>query len=177
MERTSGAGGSRARNLVAAAIVSCAAIALGACTPTPTPAPTYSEGTCPDGSGVTVVVDFSEDLSDEIVVRCALGAQQSGIDALEAIGLSVNENEPDAFPGSVCTLDGLPTQGYPYCWSEGGFWGYWAADDQGSEWGFSPIGAGQGPLTEGGVIGFTWAQDFVSDGPRVTPGGDPLPAG
>lgn len=156
-----------------ALVAAVAAIGLAAaCTPQP-PEPTYTEGVCVDDNGVTVVVDFTEDLSDEIIVRCALGAQASGIDALEAIGVGVNTNAPTAAPGSVCTLDGLPVEGYPYCWTTGGFWGYWSAANQSSLWGFSPIGAGAGPLTEGSVIGFAWAQDFAGDAPRVNPDGTP----
>ena len=115
----------------------------------------------------------TEDLSDEVIVRCALGAQATGIAALGNIGLAVNSNAAGAVSGSVCTLDGLPVEGYPYCWSTGGFWGYWAAADQSAEWGFSTIGAGSGPLTEGSVIGFAWAQGFEGDAPRVAPDGTP----
>lgn len=164
---------SRTRRIATGAIMAVTALALAACTPPP--APTYTNGVCPGDSGVTVVVDFTADLNNQTVVRCALGPQATGIKALQNIGMPVNTNAPNAFPGSVCTIKSLPTQGYPYCWSEGGFWGYWAAADQGSEWGFSPIGAGQGPLTEGSVIGFSWAQGFNSNPPRVAPDGS-LPA-
>lgn len=165
-------GSTKTFRLAVAATIAVVGLAT-ACVPPTTPTPTYTEGVCPTEDGVTVVVDFTTDLSGEIVVRCALGAQATGLDALGAIGLSVNENAPDAFPGSVCTLDGLPAEGYPYCWSTGGFWGYWAAADQDASWGFSPIGAGSGPLTEGSVIGFAWAQDFSGDEPRVAPDGTP----
>ncbi len=90
-------------------------------------------------------------------------------------GLAVNVNAPGAVPGSVCTLNGLPTEGYPYCWLTGGYWSYWAAPSQAGAWDFAPVGAGDGPLVEGTVIGFAWAQDFLSDGPRTGPNGNPLP--
>jgi len=163
---------STARRFAVAATVAVVGVAT-ACTPAPTPVPTYTDGACPGAVGVTVVVDFTEDLSDEVIVRCALGAQATGIAALGNIGLAVNSDAAGAVSGSVCTLDGLPVEGYPYCWSTGGFWGYWAAADQSAEWGFSTIGAGSGPLTEGSVIGFAWAQGFEGDAPRVAPDGTP----
>ncbi len=163
------------RYLAIAALAALAALAA-ACTPVYPGSPTYTAGVCPTGdSGVTVVVDWTADLNNQQLVRCALGAQDSGLDALANIGLAVNTNAPGAVPGSVCTLNGLPTEGYPYCWLTGGYWSYWSAASQAGTWGFAPFGAGDGPLVEGSVIGFAWAQDFLSDGPRTGPDGNPLP--
>ena len=159
--------------LVVAALA--AAALAGACTPAPGPGstPTYTEGICPTSSGVTVVVDFAP-LFDQIIVRCALGPQASGFDALEAIGININANAPDAVPGSVCTLNGLPIEGYPYCWTEGGYWSSWLAASTAGTWDYAPGGPGD-PIAEGTAYGWAWAPGFVSDGPRVGPDGDPLP--
>jgi hypothetical protein len=164
------------RTLFATAALAVVALA-GACTTvsgsTPLPEASYSEGICPDSSGVTVIVDFAP-LVDEILVRCALGPQATGYDALAAIGVEVNVNAPGAVPGTVCTLDGLPTEGYPYCWTEGGYWSSWFAPSTAGTWDYAPGGPGD-PIAEGTAYGWAWAPDFLSDGPRVGPDGALLP--
>ena len=162
------------RLLAISGLAAMAAIA-SACVTAPTGPPTWTDGPCPDSSGVTVVVDWSTDLSNQQLVRCALGPQASGLAALQAIGLAVNTNAPNAEPGTVCTLNGLPTEGYPYCWLTDGYWSYWRAPSTAGTWDFSPAGPSEGPLVEGTVEGWAWAQDFVSDGPRLGPDGNPLP--
>ena len=147
---------------LAAALVMVAA----SCT-TPPPPSTWTPGACPTDSGVTVVVDFAE-LSDDVVVRCALGAQASGFDALQNAGFAVGQQTPgQAAPGALCQIDALPAEGYPYCWSTGGYWSYWKADSPGASGGFAPVGPADGPLEEGSVEGWAWAQDFTTDGPSV----------
>lgn len=162
------------RTLALAATAALAALAA-ACTPATRPPATYTDGPCPTpDSGVTVVVDWTADLGDRQLVRCAVGPQASAIAALGAIGLRVNTNAPDAVPGTVCTLDGLPAEGYPYCWLTDGYWSYWAAPSQGVAWDYAPFGPGDGPLAEGSSIGLAWAPGFLSDGPRTGSDGQPL---
>ena len=155
------------------------AMAASACSVAPggPPPATWTSGICIGTEGVTVVVDFSADLTDQQLVRCALGPQASGIDALEAIGLGINDipEAAGAVSGSVCTVEGLPTGGYPDCWLNLGYWSYWRAASPAGTWDFAPTGPGEGPLVPGTVEGFAWAQDFLSDGPRTGPDGLPLP--
>lgn len=139
-------------------------LVAGACVPPPPgPPATYTEGPCPTDSGVTVVVDFA-DLGPDEIVRCALGPQADGYAALAAIGVDVTT---ESGPGTVCTMDGLPAEGYPFCWLTGGYWSSWRVDAQGDPWAFATTGAGDGPLVEGSVEGWAWAPGFVSDGPSV----------
>lgn len=132
--------------------------------------PTISGVACREGSGVTVVVDFTA-LDNSIRIGCADGPQANGIAALAAAGFAPTEATAGTPPSTstVCTLDGLPTEGYPFCWLTGGFWGYWKADRPG-DWDFSPVGAGQGPLVEGSVEGWAWAPGFDGDAPRLAVG-------
>ncbi|MCP4434080.1 MAG: hypothetical protein GY812_01085 [Actinomycetia bacterium] len=164
------------RQLAIGGLAAVAAVASACVAPAPGGGggPTYTDGPCPDSSGVTVVVDFTADLSDEQLVRCAIGPQESGLAALLAIGLAINTNAANAEPGTVCTLEGLPVEGYPYCWLTDGYWSYWRAPSTAGAWDFAPTGPSDGPLVEGTVEGWAWAQGFVSDGPRLGPDGDPL---
>jgi hypothetical protein len=150
-------------------------MAASACVTQPSGPATWVPGTCEGTEGVTVVVDFSAELNDRQMVRCALGTQASGIAALEAIGLAINVNAPDAPDGTVCTIDTLPIEGYPYCWLTDGYWSYWRAANTAGTWDYAPSGPSEGPLVPGTVEGFAWAQDFMSDGPRTGPDGLPLP--
>ncbi|MBS1837143.1 MAG: hypothetical protein JST64_05545 [Actinobacteria bacterium] len=133
-----------------AAAVLLAAVLVPACAPGPT---TYKEGRCSGTEGVSVVVDFAP-LQDRIVQRCALGPQANGTAALSAVGLT-----PDSGPvtGGVCQIDGLPTQGYPYCWTTGGYWSYWKAPSVGAAWGFSPAGPASSAPAAGSVEGWHFA--------------------
>ncbi len=138
-------------------------------TTTTTPA-TWTPGVCPGTSGVTVVVDFAT-LHDQVIVRCALGAQSSGLAALTSVGLAP-VGEPGVAP--VCQLAGLPSEGFPFCWFTGGYWSYWTAASPGAPWQFATTGPGAGPVPHGSVQGWAWAPGFVSAGPTVGSDGVPL---
>lgn len=138
----------RSRRFMLIALIA-AATAVAACTPQLPPGEaTYSVGRCAGTEGVTIVVDFAP-LRDEIVVRCALGPQQNGFSVLDAARLS---HDPGKYPGSVCQIEGLPTQGHPYCWSTGGYWSYWKAPSSGSQWIYSDWGASAGTSPMPGAI-------------------------
>ena len=149
-------------------------IAASGCVTAPTGPGTWKPGVCEGTEGVTVIVDWTADFTNEQLVRCALGTPASGIAALQAIGLVVNANAPDAVPGSVCTIQSLPVGGYPACWLTEGYWSYWRAPSTSGSWDFAPSGPSEGPLVAGTVEGFAWAQDCLSDGPRTGPDGKPL---
>ena len=118
---------------------------------------------CAPGVGVTVVVDFGS--MGGIAIGCAPGQQSTGLDALAAAGFSVT---PGLAAGTVCTVDSLPSEGYPYCWITGGFWSYWKKSSWGLGWTMSPAGPAAGPLPIDSVEGWYWAQGFRSQ----APGGD-----
>ncbi len=115
---------------------------------------------CAPNTGVTVVVDFTA-LADVIEVGCALGVQADGLTALRNAGFGVNVDS-GAYPSTVCTLDGVPTQGYPYCWTGGGTWAYWTSNGT-TEWSYAVAGAaGVGALPIGRVQGWSWTQGLAN---------------
>lgn len=118
---------------------------------------------CAPGEGVTVLVDFGA-LDDVVRIGCAPGGQADGFAALAAAGFTVGS---EAGPGSTCTIDGLPTTGYPDCWYAG-YWGYWKAPDFETEWDYSTVGSGEGPLPAGSVEGYVWTVGTEGEPPRLT---------
>ena len=164
----------RARALAATGLLLIGFVAAACTTPPATPAgQTFKEGRCAGTEGVTVVVDFAP-LVDRVTVRCALGPQASGYAALTAIGLPYDAGR---FPGGICQIDGLPTQGYPYCWTTGGYWSYWKAGSAGAPWVYS----GTGPTVEapapGAVEGWHFAPfaNGTATAPRVGTSGPIVP--
>lgn len=120
---------------------------------------------CDPGEGVTVVVDFTA-LVDEIHIGCAPGVRTNGLDVLTGAGFTVND---DGTPqgGSLCQVNGLPEQGYPFCWSTGGFWSYWSKTST-TDWGYAMTGAGGGaPRAIDSIEGWSWAPSFESAAPRI----------
>ncbi len=154
-----------ARTLTVAATLGIAAAAtLGAGSPgTATAAGSVTGEACEVGEGVTVVVDFT-DRPGGVVVGCAPGEQPSGFAALAAAGFTTGF---EGGPNMLCTVNGQPTEGYPYCWTTGGFWSYWKKT-RGGTWGFSPVGGSAGPVAVDAVEGWSWAPGFKSN----APGGD-----
>ena len=126
-------------------------------------ADTASGVSCAPGEGVTMVVDFNG-LPGGIQVSCAEGVQDNGFAALANAGFGAGSDSGPA--GTVCTINGQPSQGYPYCWLTGGYWSYWRKD-RGGAWAFSPVGASAGPIPVDTVLGWSWAQDFASGPPRA----------
>lgn len=171
----------RRSSAVISVAVAVAAIVVASCAPTDPPTTTTTSTTsttttvapggpaivgqaCQPDSGVTVVVDFTA-LDDTVKIGCAPGTQASGLSALAAAGFTAGS---ESGPGTVCTIDSLPTQGFPYCWTTGGYWGYWKAPDRSTAWDFSPVGATDGPLAQGSVEGWAWAPAFNGAAPRVS---------
>jgi hypothetical protein len=155
------------RTRLAAIMAAALVLVAAACTTPPPPTgATYKNGRCAGTEGVTVVVDL-DPLDDEVIVRCALGAQQSGFSVLDDADI---DHDPGNFPGTVCQIEGLPTQGHPFCWTTGGFWSYWKAPAAGSPWAYSEFGAGSGPApAPGSVEGWRFAPFSAGDAqpPRV----------
>lgn len=123
---------------------------------------------CAPGVGVTVVVDYQQ--LGGVEIGCVPGEQASGFEALTNAGFTVND-DPGGFPGTVCQIRGVPEEGYPYCWTEGGFWGYWKSD--GAEpWQWSAVGASSGPLAIDRVEGWSWTSpippDYSGEPMRIT---------
>jgi hypothetical protein len=116
---------------------------------------TFHEGACEATEGVTVVIDYgyvAPDGMEDPVVSCALGTQASGWAALENAGIAVG-SVPGFVGGALCQLNGVPTQGYPYCWTGDGYWSYWH-DEPGDMWNYSQLGASNRAPGAGSVEGW-----------------------
>ncbi len=133
-------------------------------TTTTTVPSTYRNGRCAGAEGVTVVVDFAA-FDGSTVVRCALGTPSNGADVLTRAGFT---HDPGRWPGTVCRLAGLPTQGHPYCWTTGGYWSYWKATTPGQAWKYSEWGLTQGPAPRPGEVE-GWRFGLFADGTQGQP--------
>jgi len=143
-------------------------------------------GYCPDDTGVTVVVDFTE-LGGDVVIRCAPGPSGTGIDALTDAGFDIEGTQRwgTAF---VCRIQGRPAadeelavkgdRGYQEQCVETppneAFWGYSYADN-GADWTYSSQGASSHRAIEGGFEGWRFVLNGGSTDPAVAatrPGSD-----
>jgi hypothetical protein len=136
-------------------------------------APTYRDGRCVGTEGVTIVVDF-DPFGDDVLVRCALGPQANGFAVLDNAGF---QHDPGPNPGTVCQIEGLPTQGYPYCWTTGGYWSYWRAAVAGDPWSYRVAGAASTAPGPGAVEGWRFApfSAGTAQPPRVGTSGPIVP--
>jgi len=120
---------------------------------------TASEGACPDGDGVTVVVDAT-DIGGVIVTRCAPGDPATGRDALESAGFVATDSQP----GMICAIDAQPDP-CPATF-EGSYWSYWHATADG-DWVSYLVGADSSDPVQGEVEG--WRYNDGSAGPGIAP--------
>ncbi len=126
---------------------------------------------CPDGTGVTVIVDFTDlapDLAPEVTcVEGPFEAETSGHELLEAAGFDTSYAS-FSFGDSVCQIDELPvlSEGEPTetCFEEG-FWSYWTATP-GDEWTAHEAGGGDSRPAPGSIEGWSWAPGYAGSAPR-----------
>ncbi|WNV88033.1 flagellar hook-length control protein FliK [Umezawaea sp. Da 62-37] len=114
-------------------------------------------GYCPTATGVTVVVDYQE-LGGTTEVRCAPGAQATGLAALENAGFAVTGTQRwgKAF---VCRINGLPTSATEACVNTpptNAYWSYWHAPNGGS-WTYSQQGASGRQPPQGSFEGWSFS--------------------
>lgn len=151
--------------LLALALLAASALVLTTARPAAA-ADTWTEGSCDGDEGVTVVVDFGYFEGDP-AVRCALGAQATGWDALVNAGYALG-SVPGFEGQAICTIEALPAEGYPFCWFNG-FWSYWHATDAGP-WEFSNFGAANRTPPLGSVEGWSFTDLSVwAEPPTVGP--------
>jgi hypothetical protein len=129
----------------------------------------WHEGACVGDSGVTVVVDATM-AGAGTSVRCALGPQANGWEALQHAHHTVAPHP--TFAGAVCQIDGIPTEGYPTCW-ETNFWSYHHAPNArpGASWTFSVVGANTYKPGPGSVEGWKYTSTATQ---RQPPGVGPV---
>lgn len=118
-----------------------------------------SEGPCAEGTGVTVVVDFS-DVGGSTTTGCATGDPETGRDALAAAGFA----SEDSTPGMICTIDALPDP-CPETF-DGSYWSYWHALP-GEAWTSYLVGADTSAPVRGEIEGWRYNDGSVGPGDGI----------
>ncbi|UOZ08649.1 hypothetical protein [Amycolatopsis sp. WQ 127309] len=134
---------------------------------------TGTDGTCPAGGGVTVVVDFG-DLAPQPLVRCAPGTPATGIAALQGAGIDVAGSQKYGL-AIACRIDGKPGPDVESCAgmpSATAYWSYWHAA-AGGKWESSQEGAQTSKPAADGFEGWSFARPKTANDlpapPRVAP--------
>ncbi|RSM34705.1 hypothetical protein DMA12_47130 [Amycolatopsis balhimycina DSM 5908] len=132
-----------------------------------------TEGACPAGGGVTVVVDFG-DLGPGSSIRCAPGTPANGIAALQEAGFQVVGSQKYGL-AVACRIDGKPGPDVEPCAgmpSATAYWSYWHAP-AGGTWQSSQEGAQTAKPAPGGFEGWAFARPKSANDlpapPRVPP--------
>ncbi|MEQ0559241.1 hypothetical protein ABJI51_09185 [Amycolatopsis sp. NEAU-NG30] len=157
-----------------ARLVTASAVLLGACLAGAAPASaTGTDGACPEGGGVTVVVDFG-DLGPAPVVRCAPGTPANGIAALQEAGIEVAGSQKYGL-AVACRINGKPGPDVESCAgmpSATAYWSYWHASAGGS-WTSSQEGAQTAKPAPGSFEGWAFARpksaNDLPSPPRIAP--------
>ncbi|MYS82713.1 hypothetical protein [Embleya scabrispora] len=129
-------------------------------------------GFCPDGNGVTVIVDFQE-LGGTTIVRCAPGEQATGLAALKNAGMQITgvARWGEAF---ICRVEGKPGANSEPCIDTppaSAYWSYWHALNGGS-WTYSQWGVLNRKPPIGSFEGWSFSKDKTETSnppPRVAP--------
>ncbi|MFD9906297.1 hypothetical protein, partial [Streptomyces sp. NPDC059063] len=129
-------------------------------------------GFCPNGNGVTVVVDFRE-LGGTTIVRCAVGSQETGLAALKDAGIDVTGTNRwgESF---ICRLEGKPGTEREPCIDTPptkAYWSYWHASN-GGRWTYSQYGATYRTPPKGSFEGWSFSlnrSEGRAPAPRVAP--------
>lgn len=129
-------------------------------------------GFCPDGDGVTVVIDFQE-LGGDTLVRCAPGDQETGHAALVNAGIEITGTNRwgEAF---ICRIEGKPGPETEPCIDTppaSAYWSYWHAPNDGA-WTYSQWGVMNRKPPPGSFEGWSFSLNRSADTnppPRVDP--------
>jgi hypothetical protein len=132
-----------------------------------------TEGACPDGAGVTVVVDFAG-FRDEVLVRCAPAPVDSGYDALTKAGFDWTPTQRQ--PGFLCRIEGLPADD-PCATTPpaDAYWGYWRAE-HGGTWTYSDRGPATTSPPPGPVEGWRFSTGDDAPPRMAPPAAAPAPS-
>lgn len=129
-------------------------------------------GFCPTANGVTVVVDFQA-LGGDVVIRCAPGAQKTGVAALLAAGIEVTGVQRWGL-AFTCRLEGKPSARTESCVDTpppNAYWSYWHAPNGGS-WASSQYGALNRKPPVGSFEGWSFSLNRTAGSnppPRIAP--------
>ncbi|WP_439673959.1 hypothetical protein [Embleya sp. MST-111070] len=136
-------------------------------------------GYCPDGNGVTVVIDFQE-LGGTTIVRCARGDQATGHAAIKNAGIEIAgvARWGESF---ICRIEGKPGANSEACIDTppaSAYWSYWHSPNGGS-WTYSQWGAMNRKPPPGSFEGWSFSKnktETTNPSPRVAPSRPTTPA-
>lgn len=131
-----------------------------------------SAGYCPDGNGVTVIIDFQE-LGGDSIVRCAPGDQATGLAALQDAGIEVTGVARWGL-AFICRIEGKPGPDSEACIDTPpatAYWSYWYAPN-GGQWKYSQWGVMNRKPPLGSFEGWSFSFHHTADTnppPRLAP--------
>jgi len=132
-----------------------------------------AEGACPEGTGVTVVVDFGP-LGGGVQVGCDPdGAGEKASTVVPKAGFSLTYVNGQAF---VCRIDGLPDASQESCQRtppSDSYWGLFWSDGESGTWTYSTQGVTALEVEEGGWIGWRFQDGGDRENPGMSPGDGP----
>ncbi|GAA4011078.1 hypothetical protein GCM10022247_36770 [Allokutzneria multivorans] len=155
-----------------AAVAAVAGFLLAAATPPISAQGKGTPGHCPDGNGVTVVIDF-QDLGGSTIVRCAQGEQATGHAALRNAGISITGTNRWG-EGFICRIEGKPAPSAEPCIDTPpatAYWSYWHAPNGGA-WKYSDFGVMNRKPPLGSYEGWSFSKNrtaTTNPQPRVKP--------
>ncbi|WP_158884376.1 hypothetical protein [Amycolatopsis anabasis] len=129
-------------------------------------------GYCPGPDGVTVVVDF-QDLGGDVLIRCAPGDPETGLEAVQNAGIEITGTDRWGL-GFVCRLEGKPGPDAEPCIDtppNEAHWGYWHASNGGS-WRPSQYGLQNRNPPAGSFEGWSFSRNHTAGSnpaPRIAP--------
>jgi MYXO-CTERM domain-containing protein len=130
-------------------------------------------GRCPEGTGVTVVVDRGS-LGGGTQVGCAPdGAGVPGAQVVTAAGFPLTFVSGQPF---VCRISGVPAAGAEDCSGTppaDAYWGLFWSDGDPASWTYASIGITGLDVPEGGSIGWRWQDGGARDLPGTAPNAQP----
>ncbi|MCR6486916.1 hypothetical protein M8542_29215 [Amycolatopsis sp. OK19-0408] len=134
---------------------------------------TGADGSCADGAGVTVVVDFG-DLGPAPLIRCAAGTPANGVAALQDAGFELAGSQKYGL-AVACRINGKPGPDVESCAgmpSATAYWSYWHAT-AGGTWQSSQEGAQTAKPAPNSFEGWAFARPKSANDlpapPRVAP--------
>jgi hypothetical protein len=131
-----------------------------------------SAGYCPNGNGVTVIIDFQE-LGGDSIVRCAPGDQATGLAALQNAGIEVTGVARWGL-AFICRIEGKPGPDTEACIDTPpatAYWSYWYAPN-GGPWKYSQRGVMNRKPPLGSFEGWSFSLHHTADTnppPRLAP--------
>jgi hypothetical protein len=193
---------SRATLAAASLSLVCAGLPMGETASASTTSPTHAfayqraghAGKCKGGSGVTVVVNFKA-FGGRIVIRCAPGHPDNGIQALRQAGYTVKGTK-DTGLAFVCRINRKPSPRRQKCIHippANAYWAYYHAKRKAKKWTYSSTGPLSYHPPQGSIEAWAWGdsrkpgisptkvrQSRSTASPRpsfsLSPGGDPVVA-